>query len=88
MNGNGFYSHLSGITWAGNMLNHTVPVPGTQQIGNQSGANAPISVTNDSSGYIVKFKPGYDGLGDYNVWGIPIMRTSQQNMYRSDRQYY
>ncbi len=53
MNGNGFTSHVAGITWAGEALNRTVPFPGTQQIGNESGANAPLRIINTDSGYLL-----------------------------------
>ncbi len=64
---NGYMSHIRGR--GSGLYPHTHVFPGTMQVGNESGANGPIYVSNPDVGNIIEIKRNYDGLpGYYHIY--------------------
>ncbi len=61
-----FLSHIRGSNKG--LYPHTHVFPGTMQVGNESGANASIYVSNPDRGNIIQLKRKYDDNGYYNIF--------------------
>ena len=63
----GFSSHIRGKGYGLHPYSHIYP--GDYPLGNVSGANGPIYISNPDRGYIFQLKRRFDGTpGDYRVW--------------------
>lgn len=66
--GLGFDSHIRGHNTRHELTRSHV-FPGTEQLGNESGANGPIFIFNDGVNF-TELKRRYDGYGPYNYYHI------------------
>lgn len=62
----GYHSHIRGFGSSNAPNTHVFP--GTYQLGNESGINAPIYVSNPDVGNIITIKSRHDGYGPYGVF--------------------